>query len=82
MYRGGSSSFRQIGDHHVELTEIYFYAILFGELKLISIFALRKNIGDLFSISRRLLESKRALYFVNTFEEFLYAYGGAMQDRN
>jgi len=51
-------------------------------LKLISIFALRKNIGDLFSISRRLLESKRALYFVNTFEEFLYAYGGAMQDRN
>ena len=77
------------------------YAILFGELKLISylwpsvedrlhlkniqinlvfcsictIFALRKNIGGLFSVYRRLLGSKRALYLVNTSEEFLYAYG-------
>ena len=33
---------------------------------------MRKNIGDLFSVIRRLLRSKRALYLVNTSEEFLF----------
>ncbi|MBQ3845800.1 MAG: hypothetical protein II817_12655 [Bacteroidales bacterium] len=37
-----------------------------------TIFASRKNIGDWFSVISRLLGSKRALYLVNTSEEFLF----------
>ena len=41
-----------------------------------TIFAIRKNIGGKFSVNRRLLGSKRALYLVNTSEEFRFLYRG------
>ena len=39
------------------------------------IIAFRKNIGGEFSVIRRLLGSKRALYLVNTSEEFSFSIG-------
>ena len=48
----------------------------FGSALVGIIIAFRKNIGGEFSVIRRLLGSKRALYLVNTSEEFFLSYWG------